>query len=354
MGVSTPSGAPAAPPRSVLARVIQGLVALGVSAFALWFSFKDVDLGPLFARLGDSDLGVLTVYALAQLAIHAVRVVRWGILVRPLGPVSWRAVFSAASVGIPASMFLPLRLGELVRPAMLSRAGVPFASAMASVVTERLADGLTNVGLFFVLLTWMPTAALPDKVRLMAELALYGFGGACLVLVLMVWSRERTERLIAAILRPRWPTLADRFTQLFGVFVQGLRPLMSPRRLLAFVALTVVYWAINGGVTTILARSYGLDVPWIAGPFAIVLVVFAVTLPAGPAFAGTLQLGFLLGLKPFGVTDDQAALVAISVHLIQIVSQAMLIGVGFLAAEPGQRHAPVAAPAGVGAADDAR
>ena len=213
MGVSTPPAAPAAPPRPVLARVIQGLVALAVSAFALWFSFKDVDLGPLFARLGDSDLGVLTLYALAQLVIHAVRVVRWGILVRPLGPVSWRAVFSAASVGIPASMFLPLRLGELVRPAMLSRAGVPFASAMASVVTERLADGLTNVGLFFVLLTWMPpTAALPDKVRLMAELALYGFGGACLALVLMVWSRERTERLVGAFLRPRWPRLAERST----------------------------------------------------------------------------------------------------------------------------------------------
>lgn len=355
MGVSTPPAAPAAPPRPVLARVIQGLVALAVSAFALWFSFKDVDLGPLFARLGDSDLGVLTLYALAQLVIHAVRVVRWGILVRPLGPVSWRAVFSAASVGIPASMFLPLRLGELVRPAMLSRAGVPFASAMASVVTERLADGLTNVGLFFVLLTWMPpTAALPDKVRLMAELALYGFGGACLALVLMVWSRDRTERLVGAFLRPRWPRLAERFTQLFGVFVQGLRPLMAPRRLLAFVALTVVYWAINGGVTTILARSYGLDVPWVAGPFAIVLVVFAVTLPAGPAFAGTLQLGFLLGLRPFGVTDDQAALVAISVHLIQIGSQAMLIGVGFLAAEPGQRHVPVTAPPGADAADDAR
>ena len=51
---------------------------------------------------------------------------------------------------------------------------------------------------------------------------------------------------------------------------------------------------------------------------------------------------------------DQAALVAISVHLIQIGSQAMLIGVGFLTAEPGQRHVPVTAPPGADAADDAR
>ena len=43
------------------------------------------------------------------------------------------ALFSAASVGIPAAMFLPLRLGELVRPAMIARAGVPFPGAQAEV-----------------------------------------------------------------------------------------------------------------------------------------------------------------------------------------------------------------------------
>lgn len=329
---------PPAPKRSMTSRAIQAVVAVLISAGALWFSFKDVDLRPLLARLTHSDLRVILLYSVAQLAIHAVRVWRWALLVRPLGKVSLRAVFSAASVGIPAAMFLPLRLGELVRPAMISRAGVPFASAMASVVTERLADGLTNVGLFFVLLAWMPSsAALPDKVRLMAEVAAYGFGGACVLMVLMVVARARTERVILRVLERRWPALAERFARLFSVFVEGLRPLMAPRRLLMFVLLTVLYWAINGGVTTVLARSYGLDVPLVAGPFAIVLVVFAVTLPAGPAFAGTLQLGFLLGLKPFGVTDDEAALVAISVHLIQIVSQALLMGVGFLTAEPAQR-----------------
>lgn len=338
---AAPVEAPVPPRRSVVGRLVQLVLALVVSAGALWFSFKDVDLKPLLRRLADSDARVIVLYSVAQLAIHAVRVIRWGLLIRPLGPVSWRAVFSAASVGIPASMFLPLRLGEFVRPAMVSRAGVPFASAMASVVTERLADGLTNVGLFFALLAWMPASvSLPDKVRLMAELAAYGFGGACLLMGVMVWARHRTERIIVRVLRPRWPALADRFAQLFGVFVEGLKPLLVPRRLLAFVALTVLYWAINGGVTTVLARSYGLDVPVVAGPFAIVLVVFAVTLPAGPAFAGTLQLGFLLGLKPFGVSDDQAALVAISVHLIQIVSQAILMGIGFVTAEPGQRASP--------------
>jgi len=327
-----------APSRSPIRRAIQAAVAIAVSVGALWISFKDVELRALLGRLASSHMPTIVVFVLAQMVIHVVRVFRWGLLVGPLGKVSNRAIFSAASVGIPAAMFLPLRLGEFVRPAMIARAGVPFPAAMASVVTERLADGLTNVGLFFVLVLWMPPGTLPDQVRLYGQLALVGFGGACLVLFFMVWARDRSERVLLAILRPISPSLADRVGAVFGAFVEGLRPLAQPRRLVGFILLTLVYWAINGGMTTVLARSYGLDVPWLAGPFATVVVVFAVTLPAGPAFAGTLQLGYLLGFRPFGVTDDQAALVAIAVHLIQITSQAGLMGLGFLTAEPSQRR----------------
>ena len=122
------------------------------------------------------------------------------------------------------------------------------------------------------------------------------------------------------------------------MFLEGLRPLYQPSRLLLFVLLTAVYWGINGLTTTMLAQSYGIDVPLIAGPFAVVIVVFAVTLPAGPAFAGTLQVGFLMGLKPFGVSAADAALVAVAIHMVQIVTQALILGLGFLTADPAARH----------------
>ncbi|MFO0727348.1 MAG: lysylphosphatidylglycerol synthase transmembrane domain-containing protein [Myxococcota bacterium] len=342
--MNSPPDAPPAPPpraqkRSALAWVIKALVALLVSGVALWFAFKDVDLRSLGQKLQKTDLVVLSIFVLAQVVIHAVRIWRWAILIRPLGNPTWRAIFSASSVGIPASMFLPLRLGEFVRPVMIARSGVPFAGAVASVVTERVADGLTNVGLFFMLLALMPTnSTLPDEVRLMAKIAFIGFGGACALLVVMAYAQKQAMALLARVVDPIAPHLSERLAHLFSVFLDGLRPLYQPTRLVLFVLLTAVYWGINGLTTTLLAKSYGIDVPWIAGPFAVVIVVFAVTLPAGPAFAGTLQVGFLLGLKPFGVSPADAALVAIAIHLVQIVSQALLMGLGFLTADPRARH----------------
>jgi uncharacterized protein (TIRG00374 family) len=324
--------------RSVLGLLAKLLAAIGVSIVALWWAFRGVDLRALLAQLAETKPGIVDLYCVAQLVIHLVRVVRWGLLITPLGSPSARAIFSSASVGIPAAMFLPLRLGELVRPAMISRAGVPFGGAMASVVAERLADGLTNVGLFFLLLGWMPTASpLSEDLRLMSQIALIGFGGACALLIMVFYARRQALTMIERVLEPISPRLAQRMTTLTTTFIDGLHPLSSWRRLIGFVLLTALYWGINGTMTTVLAWSYGIEVPYVAGPFAVVIVVFAVTIPAGPAFTGTLQAGFRLGLAPFRVTAVQAALVATAVYLIQIGIQALILLVGLMSAEPRQR-----------------
>lgn len=334
------ASAPSAPKKSSpLAWVAKTVLALGISFLALWLAFKDVELASLLEKLEHTNLAVLSLFIVAQFVIHAVRVARWSLLVKPLGKASTKAIFSASSVGIPAAMFLPLRLGEFVRPAMIARSGVPFAGAVASVVTERVADGLTNVGLFFVLLSMLPESSpLPDEVRLMAKIAFIGFGGFFTLLVLMAYAEKQAMAILRRVLIPVAPHLAERLSHLFAVFLEGLRPLYQPSRLFLFVLLTAVYWGINGLTTTMLAQSYGIDVPLIAGPFAVVIVVFAVTLPAGPAFAGTLQVGFLMGLKPFGVSAADAALVAVAIHMVQIVTQALILGLGFLTADPAARH----------------
>ncbi|MCC7386192.1 MAG: flippase-like domain-containing protein [Deltaproteobacteria bacterium] len=323
---------------SALSWVIKIVLALAVSAGALWWTFRDVDLRALVSELAASSPTVILMYCVAQLVVHLVRVVRWALMVGPLGPASRRAIFSSASVGIPAAMFLPLRLGELVRPVMIARAGIPFGGAMASVVAERLADGLTNVGLFFLLLSLMPASSpLSDDLRLMSRIALIGFGGACVLLLVIAVARRSALAVLARLFEPIAPALGRRLTKLLGTFIDGLAPLGQPSRLFGFVVLTAIYWGINGGMTTVLAKSYGIDVPWIAGPFAVVIVVFAVTIPAGPAFTGTLQAGFRLGLAPFAVTPAQAALVGTAVYLIQICIQALILLAGMLTAEPGQR-----------------
>ncbi|MBI2372980.1 MAG: flippase-like domain-containing protein [Deltaproteobacteria bacterium] len=325
-----------AKPRRYVAMVVQTLIALTGSAATLFYAFHGVDLGETMERLVRSNMPALIAYALINLAIHAVRTVRWGLLVEPLGKVGRRAVFASASVGIPAAMFLPLRLGEFVRPAMLVRNGVGFAGGMAAVVVERVADGLVNVGLFFALLGMIPGgSALPEQVQTLSRVALVGFGGASLVLVVMALMRERAVAMAKHVLSPLPAAIAKKLLELISSFLEGVHALASVRRSFMFVLLTAIYWAASGWSFSLIAASYGLELPLIAGPFTVSALVFTVMIPAAPGFAGTYELGVRLGLAPFGVSGQDAAVVAVASHIVQLGIQALILGAGLLAVERG-------------------
>ena len=336
-----PSSAGVAPVsgRSPLRWLLRGLVALGLSVFAFGWAFRGVDLENVVERLSRSEPAVLLAFLGVQLVLHGVRVYRWGLLVRPLGRASWRSVFAAASVGFAATFFLPLRLGEFVRPAMIARSGVPFGGAAASVVVERVADGLFNLGLFFVLLRFVPSSAGADELTGFSTIALALFGGGLLALLGIVAFRKPAYAVIRGTVGRLSEGLGGRLVALLDRFAEGILVLSSPGRVAGFFALTLVYWGANGWVTWLLAESYAPDVPLMAGPFSISVVVFAIMIPAGPAFAGTLEAGFRFGLAPFGVGAELAAVVALGLHALQLLQMALLAGVGLAAAESTERRA---------------
>ncbi len=329
----------AASPRkgSPLGLVAKGVVALLISVAAFWWAFHDVEMDDISERLRQTSPTIVVLFFLSQVGNHLLRTWRWSLLIRPLGPATPRAIFAASSIGFPATFFLPLRLGEFVRPAMIRRSGVPFAGAMASVVVERVADGLFNLGLFFALLSAMPASApVPDDLRTYAMIALVLFGGAFIVLILTVIMQRPAFALIERLLKPVAPGLSDRVLGLLGAFIDGLKALKTPGQLALFIALTCAFWLINGFATWYLATTYIPDLPVWAGPFATSVVIFAIMIPAGPAFAGTLEAGFKFGLAPYGVAAGPSAALALANHAILLTTMALLAGVGFMAAEPGQ------------------
>ena len=317
--------------------LIKGALALLISVVAFWWALHDADFDVVAERLSNSSPAILLLFVVSQLLNHVLRTWRWALLIAPLGQASPRAIFAASSLGYPATFFLPLRLGEFVRPVMISRSGVPFAGGMASVVVERVTDGLFNLGLFFVLFSAMPAdAPIPDALRNYSLMALALFGGGLIVLILITLMRRPAFAVIKAILTPFAPGLASRVLGLLGAFIDGLGVLRTPGRIGLFFILTAAFWLINGFATWMLAATYVPELPLWAGPFVVGVMVFAVMIPAGPAFAGTLEAGVKFGLAPYGIAAGPAGAVALALHALQLVVMALLAGIGFLAAEPGQ------------------
>src|SRR5215468_2652021 len=101
--------------------VIRVLFSIAVSAGFLALSLRGTDFKAVASQVLSADLrGVFGYFALL-ICVHLVRTVRWGLLLQPLGKVSFLRLNTATAVGYMLLVLLPLRLGELARPLLISR-----------------------------------------------------------------------------------------------------------------------------------------------------------------------------------------------------------------------------------------
>lgn len=122
------------------------------------------------------------------------RALRWGVMLRPLGPEPshWR-LFKATAIGFTAVMLLG-RPGEFVRPYLISiRERVPFSSQLAAWFLERICDLLAVLVIFGFALTQFDPARthLGLKLQWVLEVGGYALGvmGVVSLVILVMLSR---------------------------------------------------------------------------------------------------------------------------------------------------------------------
>ncbi len=295
-------------------------------------------------------------YVLIWLVVLFVRSIRWVLLLRPLGEVPVRRVLTVSFMGLAALVALPLRTGEAVRPALISRgSSISGWAAAGTVGAERVIDGLL---LSLLLITGLQLAApltpLPNQIGELqvpvamvphaARAAVLVFATAFVVMAVFYWRRAWahavTHRILGVVsLRfATWTT--DRLERL----ATGLQFLPNPGTTLRFVAVTVLYWLLNSAGIWFLLWTCGFQ-NVSAGQALVVLGVLAlgILVPNAPGYFGTFQLSaygaLALYFPPETILGKGAAFVFL-LYVVQIVATLVLGGVSFLAEQRGPRYAP--------------
>jgi hypothetical protein len=311
----------------------------------------------IVAALAQTPIGVVVVYALSFVAVHVARVWRWVLLVRPLGATDTREVVAVCAVGFAAIILFPLRLGEMVRPYLLSRrAGVPFTAALGTAVVERVLDGLIITALLFAAVATSPQPA-SETVRGAGWVSLAIFSGATLVLGLFAAAPAAAERLLTMTVGRIAPGPAAAIARLATTFLRGVSTLREGGQLVTFLALTVVYWSLNAVGMWWLARGYGLEVPLLGGFGLLATLVVGLMVPSGPGYLGNFQFFMIEGLRLYvpaaalGATGLALSLVQNAVQFVVQVAFGLpfLVRLGLtparlarLAGEAGPRERDVA------------
>lgn len=267
-------------------------------------------------------LGVLT-------AIHFLRVIRWQPLLDPIVKLDFKTHNRIGAVGFMAMFLFPLRLGELVRPYLVKQAtgrSVRMSEVMATVVVERIVDGLVVSLLLFIVLPFLPVGAegsARSELLIGAGASLAVFLGATALLAMSVWQHERTERFIKATIGRVSRGLADRICDLLDAFFRGLKALPSFGAFAWFVALTLVYWGINGLGVWMMARAFYLPVDMIGAYAMMACVVVGMMIPNSPGNVGSFWYFLILPLTLYGVSASapQAVAFGVMVWVFQLIQQ---------------------------------
>lgn len=320
-------------------RTLQVVLSLGLAALLLALFFRNLDYGELARTLSAAHTGWLALALAITFVNFPHRSWRWTRLLHHVARVSQREAFSATCIGFAATVLLPARAGEIVRPAVLSRrTGIPFAPALASIAVERLVDLVTVVLLFVVYAAggWAPTDLGPDahaRLELLRRAALV-VGAATLVVFAGLGVLAARPHLAEKVLGPLERRLPERFAgkvvSLLRSFLGGLASIRTGGDVAVLAVSSVAMWLLNALQVHAMMRAFDVVLPFPVSFFVLTWAVLGLAIPT-PGGVGGYHAAVAYALTGFyGVAAAPAAATALVTHAVAFVP-VTLAGVAFLA-----------------------
>ena len=289
-------------------------IALGtlISAIFLYLAFREIDFNQLWQTLRSAKW----VWVLLGLVFYFmgvwVRTWRWQVLLNPLKRIPQRQLFPVVCIGYMGNNVYPARAGEVLRSILLKQTdNVPISGSLATIVVERLFDGITILAL--VLLNFRQLVQIAPDAEWMRGIQTGSvIVGAIFALILLVFlallflpkqtqavSTWLINRLLPLKLRPKVSGILDKF-------IDGLRVLRSPGQTALVLALSMLVWILEGGLYWSVMKALGLDLSFMSLLLIEGVVNLVLLIPAAPGGLGTFDAAAKFMLSLFGTPAEQA------------------------------------------------
>jgi uncharacterized protein (TIRG00374 family) len=250
-----------------------------------------------------------------------VRAWRWHYLLRPLKKISTRTMFPIVAIGYMGNNIYPARAGEVLRAVVLKRReNVPVSASLATVIVERVFDGVVMLAFVFLNLTLLANltggSGFVGSIQQLAFWGALAFIGALLVFLaaaMFPWLTERiVNYLVERLVPARW---RDKILKTALRFLDGLESLRSPREALMVFFTTVIIWLLETGKYWFVMHAFSFEVSFFALMLMNGIVNLATTLPSAPGYIGTFDAPGIALLTAYGIPGEVAASYTLILHV---------------------------------------
>jgi uncharacterized membrane protein YbhN (UPF0104 family) len=296
---------------------LRALGCAAVVALVIW-ALQRLNWGAVIDALKTADWRYVAATAVLNLFHIGCKSERWRIMLRRFAVVPSLKLYHYLLVSFAASIVLPARAGEALRPLVLKqRHGVPVSASIGVIAVEKLFEllGLLAIAAPLPFVLPLPTWARTS----IGVLAGAGIGAT----------------IVAMVLARRYATHAHAITPTASLLERFGTGLECVRRPVDFAI--CLFWSLASHVIDMfelwfILCAVGLHVsPWTAA-FALFTLNIAIAVPSTPGQVGALEGGAVLGLQAVGVAPEQALACAILYHATQVVPILVLglSGIGLL------------------------
>ncbi len=308
-------------------RRITGLLGFLLTLIFSGLALYKLDLREVGSAILEANYLFVAPALLATFFGYLLRTARWRVILMPSKEVSAGRLFPLLIIGFAVNNLLPARIGEFVRAYLLGeKEGISKSLSFATVVVERILDGLTLIfSLFLVSLLF----ALPGWGRKMGFLSALFFGGALVFLFLLLYGREQTSRAVGWLVNPLG--LAARAIQVADSFVGGVEALRRRRLIPSLVLLSTLVWSCEAMAYLFLTLAFPISLfpltRVVAALFVMVVANLGVLIPSSPGYIGTFHFFAMSALTVFGAARETALSYAVVSHAMQYL---LVTGLGLL------------------------
>ena len=287
---------------------------VAISAVFLYLALQGLDLAEVWYHMRTARYGwLLPGVAIYFFGVWA-RTWRWHYMLRAIKSIPLLRLFPVVCIGYMGNNIFPARIGELLRAYVLRQTeDVPISSSLATILVERIFDGVTMLLFVFVGLPLAPS--IPGNWRQFVIVFSLLFFGALGFFFFLAASPQRTQiayswvidRLLPGRLREPVRGFADRF-------LEGLYFLRSPRDVLMIFLTSLVVWLSETMKYWFVMHAFDFEVSFFVLMLMNGVVNLFTTIPSAPGYIGTFDEPGIEILKAFGVNENIAAAYTLVLH----------------------------------------
>jgi uncharacterized protein (TIRG00374 family) len=292
-----------------------------ISIVFIWLSLRGLRLDQFWDSVKHANYWWLIPGVAVYFIGVWVRAWRWHYLLGPIKNIPTKTMFPITTIGYMGNNIYPARAGEVLRAVILKRReGVPVSASLATIIVERIFDGVVMLGFVFVNLPELAkltgSSGFVGNIQQVAVIGTGVFLGALIIFLLAAMFPQVTARVGLWFIERLLPKrMQENVTSIMNKFLEGLASLRSPFNVLMVFFTSVIIWLLETGKYWFVMHAFPFQVSFFALMLMNGIVNLATTIPSAPGYIGTFDAPGIAVLTAFGVPQATAAGYTLVLHV---------------------------------------